>query len=55
MFEKIKNLFKKEKTFPCIVWDGKIMRYLDLTQKQIDEMSNSKEYKDWKITKKEDC
>ncbi|MBY0541716.1 MAG: hypothetical protein WCR78_12260 [Arcobacteraceae bacterium] len=54
MFEKIKKLFKKE-TFPCIVWDGKIMRYLDLTQKQIDEMNNSSKYKNWKVTKKEEC
>jgi hypothetical protein len=33
MFEKIKNLFKKQEVFSCIVWDGKIIRYLDLTQK----------------------
>ena len=30
MFEKIKNLFKKE-TFACIVWDGKVIKYWDLT------------------------
>lgn len=51
MFEKIKNLFKKEKVFSCIVWDGKIIRYLDLTQKQIDKMSKE----GLTITKKEDC
>jgi hypothetical protein len=50
MFEKIKNLFIKE-TFPCIVWDGKIMKYLDLTQKQIDEMTN----KGLSVTKKDEC
>ena len=50
MFEKIKDLFKKE-TFSCIVWDGKIMKYLDLTQKQIDEMTK----RGLTITKKEDC
>lgn len=53
MFEKIKNLFKKQEVFPCIVWDGKIIRYLDLTQKQIDKFE--KINKDWTITKKEDC
>ena len=50
MFEKIKSLFKKE-TFPCIVWDGKIMRYLDLTQKQIDKMNKE----GLSVTKKEEC
>ena len=39
MFKSIKKLFIKE-TFSCIVWDGKIMRYLNLTQKQIDKMNN---------------
>ena len=33
MFEKIKDLFKKE-TFTCIVWDGKAIKYWDLTQKK---------------------
>ena len=51
MFEKIKDLFKKQEVFPCIVWDGKIIRYLDLTQKQIDEMTTQ----GLTITKKEDC
>ena len=50
MFEKIKKLFKKE-TFPCIVWDGKIMRYLTLSQKQIDQMTKQ----GLSITKKEEC
>lgn len=50
MFKKILKLFKKE-TFPCIVWDGKIIRYLTLTQKQIDEMNNQ----GLSVTKKEDC
>lgn len=53
MFEKISNLFKKQKAFPCIVWDGKIIKYLDLTQKQIDRFEKTN--KDWTITKKEDC
>ena len=53
MFQKIKNLFKKQKTFPCIVWDEKIIRYLDLTQKQIEKLE--KRNKNWTITKKEDC
>ena len=50
MLKKIKNLFKKE-SFPCIVWDGKIMRYLTLTQKQIDKMNNQ----GLSVTKKEEC
>ena len=54
MLNKIKSLFKKQKTFSCIIWDGKIMRYLDLTQKQIDKMQTSPKYKDWKIKKKDE-
>ena len=50
MFEKIKRLFIKE-TFPCIVWDGKKMKYLDLTQKQIDKMNNQ----GLSVTKKDEC
>ena len=50
MLKKIKNLFKKE-SFPCIVWDGKIMRYLTLTQKQIDKMNKQ----GLSGTKKEEC
>ncbi|MEN8718525.1 MAG: hypothetical protein ABF301_07715 [Sulfurovum sp.] len=53
----IKNLFKKEETFSCIVFDGKKMRYLDLTQKQIDDINNGnkKEYEGWTATKKDEC
>lgn len=54
MFSKIKELFVKEETFPCIVWDGKMMKYLDLTQKQIDEINNLPKYEDWSATKKEE-
>jgi len=50
MLKKIKNLFTKE-TFPCIVWDGKIIRYLTLSQKQIDKMNNQ----GLSVTKKEEC
>ena len=50
MIKKIKSLFKKE-TFPCIVWDGKKMKYLDLTQKQIDKMNNQ----GLSVTKKDEC
>ena len=53
MFETIKNLFKKEEVFSCIVFDGKIMKYLNLTQKQIDKLQE--ENKDWTITKKDEC
>ena len=50
MLKKIKKFFKKE-SFPCIVWDGKIMRYLTLSQKQIDEMNKQ----GLSVTKKEEC
>ncbi len=50
MFKSIKKLFIKE-TFCCIVWDGKIMRYLTLTQKQIDKMNNQ----GLTVTKKDEC
>ncbi len=50
MFKSIKKLFIKE-TFSCIVWDGKIIRYLTLTQKQIDKMNNQ----GLTVTKKDEC
>ena len=50
MFQKIKKLFIKE-TFSCIVWDGKIIRYLTLNQKQIDEMTKQ----GLSVTKKDEC
>ena len=53
MLEKIKNLFKKQEVFPCIVWDGKSIKYLDLTQKEIKKLE--KRHKEWVITKKEEC
>ena len=53
MFEAIKNLFKKQETFPCIIWDGKIMKYLALSQKLIDKLLEKN--KDWTITKIEEC
>lgn len=55
MFEKIKNFFKEEEKFECIVWDGKEMKYLDLTQKQIDEINNDPKYEGWSATKKDEC
>ena len=54
MFEKIKQFFRKE-TFSCIIWDGKKMKYQDLTQEQIDEIKNNPKYKDWTVHKKEEC
>ena len=47
-----KNLFKKKKIYECIVWDGKIITYLFLNQKEIDKMLNNN--KNLIITKKED-
>ena len=37
LFSNIKNLFEKKKVFYCIVWDGKTMSYLNLSQKEIDK------------------
>ncbi|MCP4969988.1 MAG: hypothetical protein GY932_05265 [Arcobacter sp.] len=50
MFEKIKKLFKKEKVFPCIVWDGKTMSYPNLKQSQIDDIRTKPKYKNWSVT-----
>ena len=55
MFEKIKEFFKEEEKFPCIVWDGKMMKYLDLTQKEIDKINNDPKYEGWTATKKDEC
>jgi hypothetical protein len=55
MFDSIKNIFKKEETFSCIIFDGKTMKYQDLTQKQIDEIKTKPEYKEWTVTKKDEC
>ena len=53
--ETIKNLFKKQKTFECIIWDGKTMKYQSLTQKQIEDINNNPEYKNWTVTLKDEC
>ncbi|MFK2821833.1 hypothetical protein [Arcobacter sp. YIC-80] len=55
MFEKIKEFFKEEEKFPCIIWDGKMMKYLDLSQKEIDNIKNNPKYKNWTVTKKDEC
>ena len=46
----IKSLFIKELTYPCIIWDGKMMNYMNLTQTQIDKIRNSAEHKGWSVT-----
>ena len=53
MFEKIKSIFKKEETIPCIVWDGKTMSYPHLTQKQIDDINTTPKYEGWIVTLKQ--
>ena len=53
MLEFLKKLVQKEETFSCIVFDGKTMKYLKLTQKEIDKLKL--ENKDWVITKQEGC
>ncbi|MGB6329466.1 MAG: hypothetical protein WBF48_11120 [Halarcobacter sp.] len=54
MFEKLISIFKKEETFPCIVWDGKTMSYPHLTQKQIDEINHDPKYENWIVTLKKE-
>lgn len=55
MIEKIKSLFKKEETFSCVVFDGQKMKYLDLTQKEIDKINaNEKGYEGWSAYKKDE-
>lgn len=55
MFDKIKDIFKKDEVFSCIIFDGKEMKYMSLTQKQIDEMKVKPECKDWLIKKQDEC
>ncbi len=52
MFDKIKNIFKKEKTYECIVFDGKKMSYPNLTKKQIEKIENDPKYEAWSVTLK---
>ena len=52
MFKIIKSIFKKEKRFACIVWNGKTMSYPHLTQEQIDEINNDPKYENWSVTLK---
>ncbi|AXH15229.1 hypothetical protein [Malaciobacter mytili] len=49
MLKKLLSIFKK-KTYPCIVWDGKCMKYLDLTKKQIEEFRTLPKYKNYSVT-----
>lgn len=50
IFNSIKEIFIKEETFPCIIWNGKTMSYMHLTKKKIDEINTSDEYEDWSVT-----
>ncbi len=52
IFFFILSFFKKEVRFACIIWDGKTMSYLDLTDDEI--ISMKKKNKDLEITKKEE-
>ncbi len=45
----IKSIFIKEKTFPCIVWDGKKMSYPNLTNTQIKEIEELPKYEGWRV------
>jgi len=57
-FEKIikstKKIFEKEVRFPCIIWDGKTMTYLNLTQDEIDKRLRETDNKELRITKKDE-
>jgi len=57
-FEKItksiKKIFEKEVRFPCIIWDGKTMTYLNLTQDEIDKRLRETTNKELRITKKDE-
>lgn len=55
MLAKLKSLFKKEETFACIIWDGKMMKYLDLTEKEINDINTLPKYEGWTVNKKDDC
>ncbi len=55
MFDKFIDIFKKTERFPCIVWDGKMMKYLDLTQKEIDDINTLPKYEGWSVSKKDEC
>ena len=50
IIQSVKSLFIKEETFSCIVWDTKMMNYLNLTKKQIDNIRTSREYEGWSVT-----
>ena len=54
-FSKLKDLFKKEKTYSCIIWDTKTMNYRDLTKKKIDEINDGPKYEGWKVSIKDEC
>jgi len=54
IFKIIKSIFIKEKTFPCIIWDGKKMSYLNLTKTQIKEIEEDPNRGDWSVTIDED-
>ena len=54
-FSKLKNLFKKEKTYSCIIWNTKTMSYRDLTKKQIDKINSDPKCKDWNVSIKDEC
>ena len=50
----VKKIFEKEVRFPCIIWDGKTMTYLNLTQDEIDKRLSETNNKELRITKKDD-
>ncbi len=54
IFKIIKSMFIKETIYPCIVWDGKTMNYMNLTQTKIENIRNSKEREGWSVTIHED-
>jgi len=57
-FEKIttsiRKIFEKKVHFPCIIWDGKTMTYLNLTQDEIDKRLRETNNEELTITKKDE-
>jgi hypothetical protein len=50
IYQKIKSIFVKKETFPCIIWDGKKMSYLNLSKEQIENIEKDPKCSDWIVT-----
>jgi len=52
--ESIKRVLGKEQRHSCLVWDGKIINYLNLTDREIAKMKSESTNKELMITKKDE-